>query len=52
LLLIVWLLLHSTLDEAKASALAAAAGLLIYLAYQLYSRAKAQRRGERRKEGT
>ena len=39
LLLIVWLLLNSTLAEAKATAYAAAAGLLIYLAYALYKRA-------------
>lgn len=38
LLLIVWLLLHSTLQEAKVSALAAAVGLVIYFAYWLYSR--------------
>jgi APA family basic amino acid/polyamine antiporter len=38
LLLIVWLLLHSTLAEAEATAWAAGAGLLIYLAYWIYSR--------------
>ena len=38
LLLIVWLLLHSTLAEAKAAAAAAGVGLLIYFAYWLYSR--------------
>lgn len=38
LILIVWLLLHSTWAEAKAAAVAAAVGLLIYLAYWLYSR--------------
>ena len=38
LVLIVWLLLHSTLAEAKATAWAAGAGLAIYLAYWLYSR--------------
>jgi len=38
LLLIVWLLLNSTLQEAKAAALAAAVGLLIYLAYRIYSK--------------
>ena len=38
LLLIVWLLLHSTLAEAKAAAAAAAVGLLIYFAYWFYSR--------------
>ncbi len=47
LLLIIWLLLNSTLDEAKSAARAAAVGLLIYLAYQLYSRAKTQSRKER-----
>lgn len=38
LLLIVWLLAHSTLDETKATAAAAGAGLLIYLSYWVYSR--------------
>ena len=38
LLLIVWLLAHSTLQEAQATALAAGAGLLIYLSYWIYSR--------------
>jgi APA family basic amino acid/polyamine antiporter len=38
LLLIVWLLAHSTLQEAQAAAVAAAVGLLIYLAYWFYSR--------------
>ena len=38
LLLIVWLLMNSTLAEAKAAAWAAGAGLLIYFAYRLYSR--------------
>ena len=38
LLLIVWLLLHSELQEAKAAAIAAAVGLAIYFAYWLYSR--------------
>ena len=38
LLLIVWLLMNSTLAEAKVSAWAAAAGLLIYFGYHLYSR--------------
>jgi amino acid transporter len=38
LLLIVWLLLHSTLQEAKAAAIAGAVGLAIYFAYWLYSR--------------
>lgn len=38
LVLIVWLLLHSTLAEAKQAAIAAAVGLLIYFAYWLYSR--------------
>jgi basic amino acid/polyamine antiporter, APA family len=40
LVLIVWLLL-SALQEAKAAAWAAAAGLVIYLAYWLYSRSRA-----------
>ena len=38
LLLIIWLLLHSTLAEAVAAGWAAGAGLLIYFAYWLYSR--------------
>jgi amino acid transporter len=38
LLLIVWLLAHSTLKEAQATAIAAGVGLLIYLSYWLYSR--------------
>src|SRR5687767_11591083 len=38
LLLIVWLLAHSTLAEAKATAKAAAVGLLIYITYWIYSR--------------
>lgn len=38
LLLIVWLLLHSKLEEAKDAALAAAVGLAIYFAYWFYSR--------------
>lgn len=38
LLLIVWLLLHSTWAEAKSAAVAAAVGLLIYIAYWFYSR--------------
>src|SRR5687767_11427651 len=36
LLLIVWLLLNSTLQEAKAAALAGAVGLAIYFCYWLY----------------
>ena len=36
--LIVWLLLHSTLAEAKAAAYAAGVGLLIYFGYWIYSR--------------
>ena len=36
LLLIVWLLLHSSWDEAKAAAAAGGVGLLIYFAYWLY----------------
>lgn len=38
LLLIVWLLAHSTLQEAQATAIAAGVGLLIYLSYWAYSR--------------
>jgi len=38
LLLIVWLLLNATLNEVRATAIAAAVGLLIYLAYWLYKR--------------
>ena len=38
LLLIGWLLLNSTLQEAKVSAYAAGVGLLIYFAYYLYSK--------------
>jgi len=38
LLLIVWLLAHSTLGEAKATAAAAGVGLLIYFSYWAYSR--------------
>jgi amino acid transporter len=40
LLLIVWLLLHSTVTEAKQAAIAAAVGLALYLAYWLYSRSQ------------
>ena len=40
LILIVWLLSHSTAAEAVASAWAGAAGLLIYLVYWLYSRSR------------
>jgi hypothetical protein len=36
--LIVWLLLNATLNEVRATAYAAGAGLLIYLAYALYKR--------------
>ncbi|HEX2269638.1 MAG TPA: APC family permease [Pyrinomonadaceae bacterium] len=38
LLLIVWLLAHSTLQEAQATAMAAGVGLLIYLSYWIYYR--------------
>jgi amino acid transporter len=38
LLLIIWLLAHSTLAEAQATAAAAGVGLLIYLSYWVYSR--------------
>lgn len=41
LVLIVWLLLNATLHEARDAALAAAAGLVIYFAYWLYSRSRA-----------
>jgi amino acid transporter len=47
LLLIIWLLLNSTLQEAKTAALAAAVGLLIYFAYRLYSRGQSNRQSER-----
>ena len=40
LLLIVWLLLNSTLQEAKAAALAAAAGLAICFAYRFFATKK------------
>lgn len=40
LVLIAWLLAHSTAAEAVASALAAGVGLLIYLAYWIYSRSR------------
>src|SRR5678815_4487374 len=38
LLLIVWLLFNATLNEVRATAIAAAAGLLIYLAYWFYKK--------------
>jgi len=38
LILIVWLVSNSTVKEAKVAAIAAAAGLLIFLSYKLYSR--------------
>ncbi|HEY0730289.1 MAG TPA: amino acid permease, partial [Pyrinomonadaceae bacterium] len=38
--LIVWLLWHSTVAQAKATAWAAGAGLLIYVAYWIYSRSR------------
>jgi amino acid transporter len=38
LLLIVWLLLHSTWAEAKSAAVAAAVGLAIYFGYWIYSK--------------
>ena len=41
LVLIVWLLLNVTLSEGRNAALAAAAGLVIYFAYWLYSRSRA-----------
>ncbi|MEA2206316.1 MAG: hypothetical protein QOE77_3092 [Blastocatellia bacterium] len=39
LLLAIWLLTNSTLNEAKAAAAAAAVGLVIYFAYRLWGRA-------------
>ena len=41
LVLIVWLLLNSSLHEARDAALAAGAGLVIYFAYWIYSRSRA-----------
>jgi len=38
LLLIVWLLLNAPFNEVRATTYAAAAGLLIYLAYWLYKK--------------
>jgi len=38
MLLIVWLLLHITLLEARAAAIAGAAGLVVYFAYWFYSK--------------
>lgn len=38
LLLAAWLLMNSTWQEARAAAIAAAVGLVVYFAYQLYSR--------------
>jgi APA family basic amino acid/polyamine antiporter len=43
LALIVWLLLNSTLQEAKAAAIAGAVGLVIYAAYWIYSRSVSNR---------
>ena len=40
LLLIVWLLLNATLNEVRATAIAAAVGLVIYFAYWLVSRTR------------
>ena len=40
LVLIVWLLLHSTLQEAKVSAVAGGVGLAIYFGYWIYSRSR------------
>ena len=45
LLLIVWLLWHSSLTEAKQAAIAAAIGLALYLAYWLYCKLSLSRRG-------
>lgn len=44
LLLIVWLLAHSTLAEAQATVVAAGVGLLIYFTYWIYSRSVRKRR--------
>jgi amino acid transporter len=44
LLLIVWLLSHSTAQQAKATAAAAAVGLLIYFSYWIYSRSARKQR--------
>ncbi len=41
LLLAIWLLANSTWQEARAAAIAAAVGLLIYVGYRLYSRTHA-----------
>jgi amino acid transporter len=38
LLMIVWLLLNSSLQEARAATYAAAAGMAIYIAYWIYSK--------------
>jgi len=38
LILIVWLLMHATLAEARSAAIAGAVGLVIYFLYWLYSR--------------
>ena len=43
--LIVWLLLHASLTEAKQAAIAAAVGLVLYLAYWLYCKLSLSRRG-------
>ena len=45
LLLIVWLLLNATLQEAKVSAIAAGVGLLIYFVHRLTRIKMDQRRG-------
>lgn len=42
LLLIVWLLAHSTLQEAQATAIAAGVGLLIYFTYWFYARSRSR----------
>jgi len=44
LLLIVWLLAHSTFEEARATAAAAGVGLLIYFSYWIYFRSTRKRR--------
>jgi basic amino acid/polyamine antiporter, APA family len=47
LLLAIWLLTNSTLNEAKAAAAAAAVGLVIYLAYRLWEKRKPAQPSER-----
>ena len=51
MLLILWLLAHSTLQEAQATAAAAGVGLLIYFIYWIYSRS-ARRQRDRQPSST